>query len=80
MLTVKADRKTRTIRLPSISRSLLARGDKFIFSQSGDTILLKQVQEKPWPAEMHSKTKPMSLESIDETVHEVRRKQPGKGC
>jgi hypothetical protein len=74
MLTIKADRRTRTIRLPIISRDLLSHGDNFIFSQSGDTIILKQVQETPWPAETNVRTKQKSLEEIDEIVHIVRKK------
>ena len=64
MLTVKADRKTGTIRLPAVSRGMLARGNRFIFSQSGDTILLKQVQEKAWPTDVPHGIKPLSLEEI----------------
>jgi ASC-1-like (ASCH) protein len=78
MLTVKANRKTGTIRLPDASRGMLARGNTFIFSQSGDTILLKQVQEKPWPAEMGTSGKPVSLEEIDAVVHSVRIKHSGR--
>jgi hypothetical protein len=79
MLTVKANRKTGTIRLPNASRGILARGNKFIFSQSGDTILLKQIQEKPWPADIGNPSKPMPLEEIDAIVHSVRKKNAGRG-
>jgi hypothetical protein len=74
MLTVKANPRTGTIRLPASFRGFLSRGSRFIFSQSGDTIMLKQIQEKPWPAEIYHSVPPMSLKEIDRIVHLYRRK------
>lgn len=78
MITVKADRKSMTIRLPSTMRSMLSRGNDFVFWQSDDTIMLKQIQKKPWPAELPGKKSAMTLEEIDKIVHDVRKKNSRK--
>ena len=74
MITVKADRKSMTIRLPSTMRGMLSRGNDFVLWQSDDTIMLKQIQNKPWPADLPGKKPPMTLEEIDNIVHDVRKK------
>jgi hypothetical protein len=78
MVTIKANRKTGTFKIPLSYRGMLRNGDRFLFSQSGDTILLKQIKERAWPADMPSSRPPISLEEIDRIVHSVRRKSAGK--
>jgi hypothetical protein len=78
MVTVKANRKTGTFKMPLLYRAMLRKGDRFLFSQSGDTIMLKQIQERVWPADMPSSKPPMSLEEISREVRAVRRKSAGK--
>lgn len=68
--------KNLRLTLPSSFRKFLKRGKQFMVYESDDAIMLKQIQEKPWPADMNHGIEPMSLEEIDEVVHEVRRKRP----
>ncbi len=78
MEIVRLDKRTLSLKFPRRYKSFFERGSKFILSESGDTLLLKQIQEKPLPAEMDHGVKPMSLEEIDEVVHEVRHSRSGK--
>ena len=78
METVKVQPRNLSLRFPNAYRSFFAKGFEFIISRSGDTLLLKQIQRRPWPAEIPSSRKPMTLEEIDKLVHSVRKKARAK--
>ena len=65
-------------RFPSTYRSFFGRKSEYIVSRSGDTILLKQIRNKPWPSELPQSDQPASLEEIDRIVHKVRKRRTRK--
>jgi hypothetical protein len=63
----------RTLELPPAIAEQFEPSDRFIVWQEGDTGHLKRITTSPLQAVENSADEPMSLEEINDVVHEVRR-------
>lgn len=67
-----------TVQLPDNLLTGLRAGERFVVIRNGDTILLKRISLRRITdivAETPSSEPPLSLDEINEIVHEVRRQQ-----
>ena len=72
-------RRDHTLELPSEIASHFQPADKFIIWRDGDTLLLKRVASSPLDKAAESAVdEALSLDEINEIVHEVRRSRSTK--
>lgn len=71
----------RTLELPPAIAAQLALSDRFIVWMEGDTVHFKRIASSPLQAvEDAPADDPMSLEEINEIIHEVRSQHRTSGC
>lgn len=74
MVTVKLSRRS-SFTLPRAYRSYAKKGEEFMVSMSGDTLMFRKIRKPIWDVARENPDKnPPSLEEICEIVRKVRKK------
>jgi hypothetical protein len=78
MFEVATLKPNHTLELPVEVAKHFQPADRFIVWQEGDTLHLKRITPSPLKAvEQAPESEPLSLDEINEIVHEVRRQRKG---